>query len=83
MSRNFQFYFTFFFSQSSDQTCATLVVDDHVVSQVTENPESDAVIVLNPSCSAFKTPESKITVRKVFQIIIFRFFKDDLIIRVI
>ncbi|CAC5424636.1 unnamed protein product [Mytilus coruscus] len=36
---------------------ATLVVDDHVVKQVTDNPESDAVIVLNPSCSAFKTPE--------------------------
>ncbi|XP_071124630.1 integrin beta-like protein C [Mytilus edulis] len=43
--------------QSSVQTCATLVVDDHVVSQVTENPESDAMVVLNPSCSAFKTPE--------------------------
>lgn len=62
ISQNLISYFTFFYSQSSDQTCATLVVDDHVVSQVIENPESDAVVVLNPSCSAFKTPESKIIV---------------------
>ncbi|XP_076109824.1 integrin beta-like protein C [Mytilus galloprovincialis] len=40
-------------SQTSDQTCATLVVDDDVV----DNTEPDDLVALNPECNAFKTPE--------------------------
>lgn len=44
-----------YLSQTSDQTCATLVVDDDVV----DNTEPDDLVALNPECNAFKTPESK------------------------
>ncbi|CAC5424638.1 unnamed protein product [Mytilus coruscus] len=39
--------------QTSDQTCATLVVDE----EVADTPEPDNLIVLNSDCNAFKTPE--------------------------
>lgn len=52
----------FYFSQTSDQTCATLVVDGEVADDVsTDTPEPDNLIVLNPECNAFKTPQSKCT----------------------
>ncbi|CAG2206267.1 unnamed protein product [Mytilus edulis] len=44
--------------QTSDQTCATLVVDGEVADDVsTDTPEPDNLIVLNPECNAFKTPK--------------------------
>lgn len=48
--------FIFYFSQTSDQTCATLVVDE----------EPDDTVVLNQDCNAFKTPESKCSFGKKY-----------------